>query len=99
MNLLYNNFFPFFFFIKTAYECSRAVYAHALATFPAKKSIWLRAAHFERQHGTRESLETLLQKAVSHCPQAEVLWLMGAKSKWLAGMNQLEFISIFSTSE
>ena len=32
----------------------------------------------------RESLESLLQKAVAHCPKAEVLWLMGAKSKWLA---------------
>ena len=32
----------------------------------------------------RESLEALLQQAVSHCPRAEVLWLMGAKSKWLA---------------
>ncbi|PIO30272.1 hypothetical protein AB205_0028180, partial [Aquarana catesbeiana] len=33
----------------------------------------------------KESLETLLQRAVAHCPKAEVLWLMGAKSKWLAG--------------
>ena len=32
----------------------------------------------------RESLESLLQNAVKHCPKAEVLWLMGAKSKWLA---------------
>nr|SVE74961.1 EOG090X017X [Daphnia dolichocephala] len=70
---------------QAAFECSRAVYSHALETFPAKKSIWLRAAHFERQHGTRDSLESLLQRAVAHCPQAEVLWLMGAKSKWLAG--------------
>ncbi|KAG7249011.1 hypothetical protein CRUP_031023, partial [Coryphaenoides rupestris] len=31
-----------------------------------------------------ESLEALLQRAVAHCPKAEVLWLMGAKSKWLA---------------
>lgn len=68
-----------------AYECARAVYAHALQIFPSKKSIWLRAAYFEKSHGTRESLETLLQKAVSHCPKSEVLWLMGAKSKWLAG--------------
>nr|SVE94077.1 EOG090X017X [Simocephalus serrulatus] len=68
-----------------AFECSRAVYSHSLEVFPAKKSIWLRAAHFERQHGTRDSLESLLQRAVAHCPQAEVLWLMGAKSKWLAG--------------
>ena len=82
-----------FMIVKTAYESSRAVFTHALVTFPSKKSIWLRAAAFERQHGTRESLETLLQKAVSHCPQAEVLWLMGAKSKWLAGMN-----SSFSTN-
>ena len=29
-------------------------------------------------------MESLLQKAVGHCPKAEVLWLMGAKSKWLA---------------
>lgn len=68
-----------------AFECARAVYAHALATFPSKKSIWLRAAYFEKNHGTRESLESLLQRAVAHCPKSEVLWLMGAKSKWLAG--------------
>ncbi|XP_034238152.1 pre-mRNA-processing factor 6 [Thrips palmi] len=68
-----------------AYECARAVYAHALSAFPSKKSIWLRAAYFEKSHGTRESLETLLQRAVAHCPNSEVLWLMGAKSRWLAG--------------
>ena len=53
--------------------------------FLGKKSIWIKAAYFEKAHGTRDSLETLLQKAVGHCPKAEVLWLMGAKSKWLAG--------------
>merc|ERR1719317_930239 len=68
-----------------AYECARAIYAHALATFPTKKSIWLPAAYFEKSHGTRDSLELLLQRAVAHCPKAEVLWLMGAKSKWMAG--------------
>jgi pre-mRNA-processing factor 6 len=67
-----------------AIECARAIYSHSLAAFPSKKSIWLRAAYFEKQHGTRESLESLLQKAVAHCPKSEVLWLMGAKSKWLA---------------
>lgn len=67
-----------------AYECARAIYSHLLTTFPTKKNIWLRAAYFEKNYGTRESLETLLQKAVSYCPNAEVLWLMGAKSKWLA---------------
>ncbi|XP_031549489.1 pre-mRNA-processing factor 6-like [Actinia tenebrosa] len=67
-----------------AYECARAIYAHALTVFPSKKSVWLRAAYFEKNYGTRESLEALLQNAVKHCPKAEVLWLMGAKSKWMA---------------
>ena len=31
----------------------------------------------------RESLDTILSQAVHHCPQAEVLWLMAAKEKWL----------------
>lgn len=85
------SYFPFISIFSTqcatkgAYACARAVYAHALQIFPSKKSIWLRAAYFEKNHGTRESLETLLQRAVAHCPKSEVLWLMGAKSKWLAG--------------
>jgi pre-mRNA-processing factor 6 len=67
--------------IKTA----RAIYTHALTVFVAKKSIWLKAAQLEKSHGTRESLDALLRKAVTYCPRAEVLWLMGAKEKWLAG--------------
>lgn len=38
---------------QSAPECARAVYAHALNTFPDKKSIWLRAAAFEKSNGTR----------------------------------------------
>ena len=68
-----------------AFECARAIFSHALAHFPTMKKIWLRAAFFEKAHGTAESLDALLQKAVQYCPQAEVLWLMGAKSKWMAG--------------
>lgn len=70
---------------KTAFETARAIYAHALSQYPTKKDIWMAAAYFEKEHGTRESLEALLQKAVQHCPKAEILWLMGAKSKWMAG--------------
>jgi pre-mRNA-processing factor 6 len=33
----------------------------------------------------REAREALLQRAVEHCPQAEVLWLMWAKKKWADG--------------
>ncbi|XP_011402481.1 PREDICTED: pre-mRNA-processing factor 6-like [Amphimedon queenslandica] len=68
-----------------AYECARAIYAHMLTVFPKQKNIWLEAAYFEKDHGSGESLEALLQKAVQNCPKAEVLWLMAAKSKWLAG--------------
>jgi len=39
----------------------------------------------EKAHGTPESLDALLRKAVQYCPQAEVLWLMAAKEKWLSG--------------
>ncbi|KHJ41259.1 tetratricopeptide repeat protein [Trichuris suis] len=73
------------FIAQGAYECARAVYAHAIKTFPEKKSVWLPAAHFERKHGTREALETILEEAVCKCPKAEILWLMYAKSKWLSG--------------
>jgi len=38
----------------------------------------------ERTHGTKESLSAILERAVHHCPQAEVLWLMWAKEKWIA---------------
>lgn len=68
-----------------ALETARAIYAHLLKTFPNRKEVWQRAAFFEKQHGTRESLEELLQRAVGYCPQAEVLWLMAAKEKWLSG--------------
>ena len=37
----------------------------------------------------RESLEALLQNAVKYCPKAEQLWLMGAKSKWMAVSHQM----------
>lgn len=43
------------------------------------------AAQLEKSHGTRESLDDLLLRAVKYCPQAEVLWLMAAKEKWMAG--------------
>lgn len=66
-------------------ETARAIYSHALSVFPGKKSIWRRAAQLEKAHGSRESLDALLKKAVTYCPQAEVLWLMAAKEKWLSG--------------
>ncbi|KAI8923687.1 PRP1 splicing factor, N-terminal-domain-containing protein [Entophlyctis helioformis] len=43
------------------------------------------APFLEKEHGTPAALEELLARAVRYCPQAEVLWLMGAKEKWIAG--------------
>ena len=68
-----------------AYECARVIYAHARKLHPTQTSLWLDAADFEKKHGTREQYEELLSAAVVNCPKAEVLWLMLAKSQWLAG--------------
>ena len=84
--------------LRQVFCCARGMHAGsiAIATItnlasrppaPAagKKSIWRRAAMLEKAHGSRESLDALLRKAVTYCPQAEVLWLMAAKEKWLSG--------------
>ena len=42
-------------------------------------------AECEKSHGTRESLNELLARAVKYCPHAEVLWVIWAKERWLAG--------------
>ncbi|KAI9004399.1 PRP1 splicing factor, N-terminal-domain-containing protein [Hyaloraphidium curvatum] len=73
------------FLASNAVETARTIYAHTLKTYPNRKEVWQKAAFLEKQHGTRESLEELLQRAVGYCPQAEVLWLMAAKEKWLGG--------------
>ena len=49
-------------------ETARAIYAHALAAFPGKKSIWKAAAHLEREHGPPGALDTLLKAATKSCP-------------------------------
>jgi pre-mRNA-processing factor 6 len=52
-----------------SFECARAIYAHALLKYPMKRDLWLAAAYFEKDHGTKEMYEALLQKAVHHCPK------------------------------
>ena len=70
---------------RARYETARAIYAYALRVFPTKKSIWLAAADLERNHGTKDALWQLLEKAVEACPQSEVLWLQLAREKWHSG--------------
>ncbi|KAN0108635.1 putative Pre-mRNA-splicing factor prp1 [Hyaloscypha variabilis] len=67
------------------YETARAIYAYALRVFVNSRKLWLAAADFEKNHGTKEALWQMLEKAVEACPQSEVLWMMLAKEKWQSG--------------
>ena len=60
-------------------HCARAIYAYAIDVFKNKKTIWLRAAYLEKNHGSAESYDNMLERAVKACPREEKLWLMGAK--------------------
>ena len=67
-------------------ETARAIYAHALDSgFSHKKGLWIKAAMLEKQFGTPDAVDAILRKAVTFCPNAEILWLMGAKERWLGG--------------
>jgi pre-mRNA-processing factor 6 len=66
-----------------AVETARSIYAATTAAFPGSAGVWRAAADLEKAHGSRERLDALLRRAVQFCPQAEVLWLMAAKERWL----------------
>lgn len=67
------------------YATARAIYAYALRVFVNSKSIWLAAGDLERNHGSKEALWNVLEKAVEACPQSEVLWMQLAREKWQTG--------------
>jgi len=67
------------------YETARAIYAYALRVFPTSRALWLAATELERNHGSKDALWHLLEKAVEAVPQSEVLWLQLAREKWHAG--------------
>src|SRR5699024_9825767 len=58
------------------YATARAIYAYALRVFVHSKTMWTAAADLERNHGTRDALWQLLEKAVEACPRSEDLWMM-----------------------
>ena len=66
---------------KHCIETARAIYACALHEFPDAVSVWREAAQLEKLHGSRESLEALLERAVSSVPRAEPLWLLYADER------------------
>ena len=66
---------------KGAIAAARAVFALTLQHFPKKKSIWLKAANLEKQHGSPEALDSVLKEAVANCPEVphprRVRWCCG----------------------
>lgn len=52
---------------------------------PKRASLYLEAANFESEYGTKENYQSILNKAIEMCPKAETFWLMLAKSKWQNG--------------
>ena len=68
-----------------ATETARAIFAHALATFPARKTIWRKAATLEKKRGDVSTCVDLLRRGTTFCPQDTYLWLMWAKETWLSG--------------
>eukprot|EP00913_Durusdinium_trenchii_P031191 g29207.t1 len=70
---------------RNSIEVARAIYNNAVMHLKGKKGLWLRLAELETKYGNAESLDNVLQRAVTYCPHAEILWLMAAKQKWLRG--------------
>lgn len=64
---------------------ARAILAHALKAFPTKRQLWMQAVELEKQHGTPDKLDEVLQAASERLPQVELFWLLRAKERWLAG--------------
>jgi pre-mRNA-processing factor 6 len=73
------------FMKKGSIRTARAMYRQVCEEFASHEDVWLEAAELERNHFDRESLDELLQRAVTNCPHAEDLWLMAAKERWLNG--------------
>ena len=69
------------------FATARAIYAYTLRLFPTSKSTWLAAIDLEKNHGAREEMFRLLDKAVEACPDAEEIWQLSARSRWDAGLT------------
>lgn len=67
-----------------AVATARAIIAHALASFPSKRGLWMQAVELERKHGSPSSLDEVLGAASERLPRVEIFWLFRAKERWLA---------------
>ncbi|PVU99672.1 hypothetical protein BB560_005464 [Smittium megazygosporum] len=64
-------------------QTARAIFAYSLKSVSTDPELWMSAAMLEKNHGTPETLDGLLRRAVEYCPKTESLWLMAAKEKWV----------------
>uniref|UniRef100_A0A7S1U7V1 PRP1 splicing factor N-terminal domain-containing protein n=1 Tax=Phaeomonas parva TaxID=124430 RepID=A0A7S1U7V1_9STRA len=62
---------------------ARCIYGHARGVLADDEDLWLASAKLEKEHGTKEQLDEVLQQAVTRCKDSEILWLMAAKHKWI----------------
>ncbi|KAL8631136.1 hypothetical protein Q9189_003170 [Teloschistes chrysophthalmus] len=70
---------------KGRYGVARAIYAYILRIWPTSKSAWEASASLEKQHGRKEDLWNVLEKAVEAVPQADDLWIQYANEKYQSG--------------
>lgn len=66
---------------------ARAILAYTLRHFTEQASIWKIAVDLEKHHGSKATLQRLLERAVSSCPKSEDLWLFYAKERWQMDQN------------
>ena len=64
---------------------ARAILSHSLGVFPNKRALWMQSIQLERQHGTPDSLDGILEAACERLPHIELFWLLRAKERWLGG--------------
>ncbi|KAI2495181.1 HAT (Half-A-TPR) repeat [Fragilaria crotonensis] len=64
---------------------ARAIIAHALASFPTKRNLWMQAVDMERKHGSPETLDEVLAEASKRLPKVELFGCFALRSGgWLA---------------
>ncbi|KAF2088437.1 putative Pre-mRNA-splicing factor prp1 [Saccharata proteae CBS 121410] len=67
------------------FTTARAIYGYTLRLFPTSKEVWQQAIQLERNHGGRDELWQLFDKAVEACPHAQDLWLFYAREREQSG--------------
>eukprot|EP00592_Proboscia_alata_P017512 CAMPEP_0194400012 /NCGR_PEP_ID=MMETSP0174-20130528/126975_1 /TAXON_ID=216777 /ORGANISM="Proboscia alata, Strain PI-D3" /LENGTH=1182 /DNA_ID=CAMNT_0039196479 /DNA_START=217 /DNA_END=3766 /DNA_ORIENTATION=- len=67
---------------RSSIATARAILAHALASYPTKRTLWMQAVSLEQSHGSPQSLDEVLEAASQRLPRAEVFWLIRAKEQW-----------------